>query len=188
MGIASLHKRDSFGLEELGLLEDTPFRPIDTIVDLCTGAVGAAKATFIVFDTATGSLFLRSSCGLPQIRSGPIGAASRLSASALVASELSPVSIESFSKHHELENAMERTRFGVDSYLGAPVFGPVGEVLGVLATMSDTKREWTKSERGLLSDFAYLLSEQVMLRAALTTVKLMAKERSGTGPIRGPIN
>lgn len=189
MGIESLHPRETFGLEELGLLDNTPFRPIDTTVRLCVEATGADIAAFIVFDDVSASKFLRSCAGPASIQQGYLQSRPEApSASNMVREEMTTLAVEEFEKWPSLRCASERTEFGAAAYLGAPVFGPVGEVLGVVCAMQKEPRRWTAQDRRLMCDHAYILAEQVMLRAALATVKLMARETSMVQILRQGVN
>ena len=183
MGIESLHPRLTFGIEDLGLLDAAPSRPVDTIVGLCADAVRPAAVAFFVFDDVSASLVVRSASGSGGVRPGMLSV-HRGAASAIVREELAPLPISDLGQHPDTMLAAERRQFGAVGYLGAPVFGPAGEAIGVLAAMTMFEHAWSRRERDLVQEYAFLLSEQIMLKAALQTVKLMARERATYGAPR----
>ena len=73
MGVESLHSRQTFGLEELGLLDTSPLKTLDTIVDLCAEAVHVPIVAFMIFDETSASLIVRSIVGDVSLRAGPAG-------------------------------------------------------------------------------------------------------------------
>lgn len=184
MGIESLQPKSTFGLEELGLLDTTPLKSIDTIVNFCADATNVRVSAFMVFDDKQASLVVRSAANRSGLSKGVIPTEGVMSASSIVRERLSPVSFSNLAAGFDTADALERRKFGASAYLGAPVFGPLGEVVGVLATLTPDERTWTKDERERVKGYAFLLSEQIMLRAALETVKLMARERDMGGPHR----
>ena len=178
MGIESLRPRKTFGLEDLGLLDTTPLRPIDTIVRLFAGTIQVSTVSFIVFDDRSSSVVIRSVHSNVDQRTGQVSRGNSTSLIDLVRDEASPISIGNLSTRDELQYAVERKRYGAVGYLGAPVFGPTGEVAGVLSAMTSVPHRWTRQDQQLTQDHAFLLSEQIMLRAALQTVRLMSRERA----------
>lgn len=182
MGIESPHSRPTFGLEELGLLDTHPSKSFDVIVDLCGQAVGVPIVAFIVFDDATASLVIRSAIRDSNIRTGPLKGQIADSVSALVREDQGLVSIDDLSARDDTKNAIERRVMGATGFIGAPVRGPADEIVGVLAAMSPTATSWTEKNWQLVRGYAYLMSEQVMLKAALQTVRLMASERQDQPP------
>lgn len=158
-----------------------PHKPIDTIVGLCASAVGAPDATvvtFLVFDDNASALFVRSIDGDTPVRPGAVPGNSEDSVSSSIRDTSGPVAISNLALGLDRLNTVERQVFEATAYLGAPVRGPVGEILGVLCAMRTHEHYWTRHQRRVICDFAFLLSEQILLRAALETVKLMARERN----------
>ncbi|MFC5067578.1 sensor histidine kinase [Flaviflagellibacter deserti] len=50
---------------------------------------------------------------------------------------------------------------GVRAYLGLPLRGPGGHVLGSLCAIDDTPREWSDEDRQILADFVALVETQI---------------------------
>lgn len=185
MGIESLQKRRTFGLEELGLLDTTPLKTLDMIASLCAEALAAPMVAFMVFDDPSGRLFLRSVVGDTEARPGALSLSAAQSASALARNEMSVVSISDLAMRQDTRHVPERRTFGATGFLAAPVQGPIGDVVAVLAAMTPEEHHWSRHDRKLISDFAFLAQEQIMLRAALHTVKLMGRERDSLGAMTG---
>lgn len=181
MGVESLHSRQTFGIEELGLLDTSPLKTLDTIIDLCAEAVRAQIVAFMIFDDNSASLIVRSIVGDVSVRPGPAGVQIGRAACGLVRTEAGPVCISNLGAHANTAQAFERTRIGATGLLAAPVHGPLGETIGALVAMTPTEHYWTSHQRRLIGNYALLLTEQIMFRAALQTVKLMAKERAEMG-------
>lgn len=182
MGIESLQKRPTYGLEELGLLDTAPAKAIDTVVSLCAETVKAPVVAFLVFDDNSASLLIRSITGHPHVRNGPMGP-SEASVARLVREESGPVAIANLADRPETSTAVECGKLNAVAAMGAPVLGPGGEIIGVLEALTHCEQTWSDEERRLVSTCAYLLSEQIMFRAALETVKLMARERMALGSL-----
>lgn len=178
MGIESLRSRQTFGLEELGLLDTTPVKAIDTATRLFSNAIQAPTVAFFVFDDRSSSLVIRSVISNVDQRTGWLGGGNATSLCSMVRDEVCPISIDDTSTRSDVQYAIERKRYGAVGYLGAPVIGPHSEVVGVLAAMTSTPRPWTRLDHSIAQDHAFIMSEQVMLRAALETLKLMARERA----------
>lgn len=53
---------------------------------------------------------------------------------------------------------------GVIAYLGAPIFGPLGEALGSLCVLDRVPRDWTENQRRALSDLADCVTDYIELR------------------------
>lgn len=184
MGIESLQQRQTFGIEEMGLLETEPLKTADLIVSLCADALQASLVALLVFDDRTETLFLRSAGGDTDAVRGTLDAPASESACALVRNEAAVLSITDLSLRSDTRHAAERESFGATGFLAAPVYGPAGDIVAVLAAMTPNETYWTRHQRKLISDYAYLASEHVLLRAALHTIKLMGAERDALGAFK----
>lgn len=181
MGMEPLKKPQKFGLEELGLLSDLPLESFDIVVDLCAEAVAAQTVAFTVFDVVAGSVVIRSIVGHASVRLGPVDMPANDTLAWLVREKSAPISFSNLDLRCDTHRSMERTRLDARAYLGAPVFGPDGKIVGVLAAMTRGEHYWTLRQKSVVGSFASLMSDQIMLRAALQTVKLIANERAAVG-------
>lgn len=181
MGIESLQKRQTFGLEELGLFDSTPTKALDIIVGLAAEALDAAEVALLVFDDRSGSLYLRSVVGETSASPGVLCLSDHDSAATLARDDGCVISISDLGMRQDTRNAMERRIFGASGFLAAPIHGPVGDTVAILAAMTPRERHWTRHQRRLIAEYAFLAHQQIMLRAALHTVRLMGQERDTLG-------
>ena len=177
LGIESLQRQKTFGIEELGLLDSDPVRSLDTIVALCAEAMRVPVVALFVFDDRAGALAVRSLVGETGIRPGSLNVPTFQTATSISRGKSGLFAVSNLASRKDTRDAAERQKFGATGYLGAPINGPAGDVVGVLAAMTMTEHQWTRRERRLITSYAYLAYEQIMLRAALNTVKLMAEEQ-----------
>lgn len=185
MGVESFQQRKSFGLEELGLLDTTPLRSLDIITTLCAEALRTPIVALFVFDDAAGTLVTRSVTGMGRILPGSLNLPAARTATSLAREAADVLCIRNFALREDTREASERQAFGATGYLGAPVRGPGDDIVGILAAMTLGEHAWALHEKKLLKSFAYLAHEQILLRAALHTVKLMAEEREAVGDLVG---
>ena len=183
MGIESLQARNTFGIEDLGLLDRSPLKSVDTIVDLCAQSLRTPLVALMIFDDKSASLMIRSIIGNSTAQSNLLNFPVAMSASGMVREESGLVSISDLGLRSDTLDAAERRKLGATGFLGAPVFGPAGEVVGVLTAMTVTEHHWTNHERNVIASYAFLMSDQVLMRAALLTVKLMAQERDSLNAV-----
>ena len=177
MGMKSRTTHHRYGMDDLGLLDPSPVESIDLIVKLCREVVLATTVAFLVFDDDRAGLVIESIKGDNGLRTGEVGVSADQSASWLVRNEAQTVEIDDLAFRDETLDSVERRLLGARGFIGAPVRGPIDETVGVLAAMTSTPRRWNAHEKELLGNFARLLSEQILLRAAFQTIKAMAKER-----------
>ena len=152
---------------------------IDSAVTLalCAEAMRVPVVALFVFDDRAGALAVRSLVGETGIRPGSLNVPTFQTATSISRGKSGLFAVSNLASRKDTRDAAERQKFGATGYLGAPINGPAGDVVGVLAAMTMTEHQWTRRERRLITSYAYLAYEQIMLRAALNTVKLMAEEQ-----------
>ena len=176
MGLEKQSQKRQFSQKDLGILDGPPSRGIRTIVELCALATRARSTALFIFDDAASELFLSASDGLARTGNTPVGLP-------LTGSVASHVRLENqITRINELgeapfDTSVEYARFGIRAYMGAIVRGPADEALGILAVMHQTPHFWTFHEAKMLEDMAYLLSQQILLKASFETLRLMSAER-----------
>jgi len=177
MGLQKFHDQQHYELADIGVLDGPPIKAFDHITALAAASLVARSVAFFVADESTQSLIVRSSSALPSISDRPLNLPLPQSLTRLVRAENRAVEIGGPSGEVPVENAVELGRFLMESFLGVPVLGPAGEPIGALAAMYPGQHAWTREQRERLELFAYLLHQQILLRAALETLRLMAQER-----------
>lgn len=176
MGVQKEKSRQSFGPQDLGILDRPSPRGLRALVELCAVSVQAPIAALFIFDETASELFLNNSVGLPLDAYGESGLPLTGSVAAHVRNESRVVRISDLRKP-PFDTSAEYLRFGTRAYIGGVVKGPADEPIGVLAAMHPTACDWTFHQAKLVGDMAYLLSQQIMLKASFETLRLMSAER-----------
>lgn len=176
MGLEKQTSRRRFHLQDLGVLEGPPPRAIRSLVELCSVAVHAQAAALFVFDDTASELFLNASVGLNRETPGLVGLPLTGSVASFIRSENRLTRLGDLQKP-PFDTSVEHLRFGIQSYLGAIVRGPADEPVGVLAAMQKTPHVWSFQNAKLVEDMAYLMSQQIMLKASFATLRIMSAER-----------
>ena len=175
--IKSIEDRRRFGIHELGLLENSADRSFDIVLQYSARLLGVGKIAFMVFNDERDWLVSKASVGLGQIQKSAIGLAIAGSLASEIRFEGTSLVVEDIYERPHLSDCVEKRIVGIASYIGSPVHGPAGVIVGVLAAMSDTPRQWTRSDRKTMEDSAYLLSQRIMLKASFETLRLVSAER-----------
>ena len=135
--------------------------------------------TLCIFDDAASALLVRTSHGLDGDHSSPNGIPLTGSVAAFARASGRTTRICDLAEAPH-DTSVEYMRFGAQSYLGSIVQGPADEPIGVLGAMHPQPHVWTYREARLVEDMAYLLSQQIMLKASFATLRIMSEERKNT--------
>lgn len=176
MGLEKDKTRRQYGPQDLGIHDSPPSRGTRTVVELCTVTLKAPVAAFFVFDDTASELFLNASAGLESGICDRRGLPLTGSVASYVRSEAKCVRINDLGAL-PFETSVEHLRFGARGYLGDVVRGPADEPIGVLSAMRLKPSDWTHQDTRLIGELAYLLSQQIMLKASFATLKIMSSER-----------
>ncbi|WP_156883566.1 GAF domain-containing protein [Salipiger mucosus] len=163
-----------FTLNDLGLFDRGPDAVFDNIVDLVHQTVLAPIALVSVIDDKNERQVFKASRGLcrehPEVCSTPLS----LSLCNEVRLRSGPLVIPDLSRDPEFRDHPARHEMGVSAYLGAPLKGPADDMIGAVCAIDTTPRIWSERDRKCIEKLADLGSQQVLLRAALQTLKLIA--------------
>lgn len=165
----------SFGLRDLGVLDGPPEKGFDVVVRLVASALNAPMVALMMFDDECASIFLRASFGLSKHINPLIGFPVSGSIASVIRAENRSLLINDL-EHSEVTHSVEVIFFSAASCLGTPVHGCAGEPIGVLTVMQKSPRAWTNAQAESLEDFAYLTSQQIMLKASFETLRLMKRQ------------
>ena len=179
MGLEKESRKRQFGPQDLGILDGQPPKGIRKIVELCSVAVRSPCSGLFVFNDYAGELFLSTSEGIKYETSNLIGLPLTGSIASFVRSENRLTRINDL-REPPHDTSVEFLRFGIRAYLGAVVRGPLDEPIGILAAMHKSAHYWTFREAKIVEDMAYLLSQQVMLKASFETLRIISDERKST--------
>lgn len=172
MGLKKQKVGRQFGLDELGILDGPTLRGAETVVKMAETVLQVRRTAFLVFDDLSASISVRI-CSALQYVSRNMPATGSLCSQ--IRSERQTLAFKDTCWDGTL--TPERRNLGAVSFLGAPVFGPTCEPVGVLAAIELSQRSWTRAECRKLDDLAHLISQEIMLRASVETLRIMSEER-----------
>ncbi len=175
MGIEKIGTGFQFGLNELGVLHGPPLRGATTIVNALADLFEVHYGAFLVYDDTAGCVRVRIS----SRKSQAVGEAP-LSASLCDWIRTEDATLAVASTLEETPEAPELKFFGAGAFLGAPVYGPAQEPIGVLAAIHPSPRDWSAKATRQIGDFAHLISQEIMLLASFETLRIMSIERTST--------
>ena len=162
-----------FDLRDLGVLDGPPPRGALTIVDTVGSVLSVPIAAFLTFDDEKSCVSVRASTSIR--RTGEYYSSTNSIASQ---TRLENATQSVNNMRAEASDAPESESLGAAALLAAPVYGPSQEAVGVLAAVRDTPHYWSKGESRILEDLAHLISQEILLRASIQTLKIMSSERS----------
>lgn len=175
LGQHPIGARTTFGLNDLGVLDGPPIEGFTTVVDTTAQVQHADSAAFLVFDDDSSSAVFRAAAGAQP--GG--GSARQIPLSDSVASEVRSegrtLVFADISK--EMPESREGAAIKAAGFIASPVFGPAGEIIGALEAMCRKPVFWTDAQIKQQERMARLLSDLVMLRASMETLRLIANER-----------
>lgn len=164
---------ENFELEDLQLIDGPPMRGAQTVVCAARSVLGVAGTAFVAFDETASEAVIRESSGHLSFHSGyPISG----SVASEVRTTLTTVRISDLTERKP--SAPEWTASGAMAFMASPVLAPDGRAAGMLTALDLSPRLWTIREVKQIEDLAYLISQEVILRASFATLGIMARERS----------
>lgn len=179
-----LQRQITYDLEDLGMFETGPDRDFEAVAAAAAGVTGG-MGVLTMIDPIARSVVIKSTKGcdrrIPKNRTVE-----------LMSSVTSQIVETSEPKEGEVRtSANDCSEFseikGV-SYLGMPICDPVGAPVGAIFTLAPIGRTWSAQDRAQLQNVAYLGSQQILLRASLATIRLMAKDMKAGGARSHAIN
>ena len=177
MGHEAKALKRSFDLHDIGVLQDTPLRGSETILDIQDRLLSPASSALYFFDDLCSEVYIR------RLAEG-VRSQMRVSQGETVADlarqNAGPACITNLIE--AMPHSREVLDYGVTSFIGAPVLGPDSSPIGILGAMSCTPRRWTLMNRKVQEDLAHLVSQEIMLRASFATLRIINQER------RSPLN
>lgn len=170
MGFEKRSGTRTYDLGALGLLEGPSLKAASIVTEKTWESLPAASVAFFVFDDETGEIVVHAAA-----RRLKTGMRFPLHSSALWALHGSARKARLFNLADADPTPAEFVEFGLPYMLAAPVFGPDNMAIGALAAFDVEAGRWSRNDHTHLEDMAYLVTQEVMLRASLATLHLMAK-------------
>ena len=175
MGLEKQKARHAFGLQDLGLVEGPILRGAGTVLTLLNEVVAASASCLLIFDDMSGTLVAR-------MCHGHLFSRSKLPLSNSVASMIREDNntYATSDLARDFPGSVEAEHFDARAFMATPVYGPETEPLGVLAAINYGQHDWSRLEQDKLDSLAHLVSQEIVLRASLETLRIMSKERLRT--------
>ena len=149
-------------LAETGLVGTDPEAEFDGLTSLTTRATGAPISLVALIDSDRS--FFKSATGLPQMPPGRSVSLAQSMCQHVVASG-QPLVVDDARRHPVLSENGAVTDLGAGAYLGVPVRGPAGHVLGTLCAVDVEARAWSPDDVATLVAAAAAAQGEIALRA-----------------------
>ncbi|NNU79835.1 GAF domain-containing protein [Halovulum dunhuangense] len=160
-------------------MEPQPEPEFDALVELARSALGCEMAALSFIDDEGQRQVFKAQAGLPAQLSDERQTSLALSYCVHARDADSILEITDARRSNQFEMHPALTELGFVAYLGCPVHGPARDPVGVICVISRTPRIWSARDRENIARLARLTSTQILLRAAMSTVKILAKAREG---------
>lgn len=163
-------------LAKTALLDSPPEPYFDRVTRLVCKLVGTQTALLsLVSDDRQ---FFKSACGF----SGPAAEARETPLShsfcKYVVASGEPFAITDARRVVELSDHGAVVDLGVVSYLGVPVRGPDGQVLGSLCALNGEAKNWTDEDLATMQDLAAILEDDIALRGQAQVSRQLAEDNA----------
>lgn len=162
-----------YDLDRLGLLDLPPLKAATIVTETAFDILHPTAAAFVVFDEGTGEAVLQA-----VSRRFKAGTRYALHSSALSDIRENGETFSATDLANDAPGAPEYAMLRMGSVLAAPVLGPDQYPIGALTVFDHRARIWPQMDHARLENLAYLITQEVILRASFATLELMAVERS----------
>lgn len=165
---------ERYDLRRLGLYDLPPMKAASIVTETVFDCLHPTCASFIVFDDLSNE-------GIFQAVARRLKAGTRfpLHRAAIAPIRDGAKTFQISDLLNDAPQAIEHTEFGLGSFLAAPVAGPDGQPIGALAVFDTAARNWPKMDYQRIENLAYLITQEVILRASFATLELMSGDRGG---------
>ncbi|MBE3636616.1 sensor histidine kinase [Mangrovicoccus algicola] len=161
-------------LDRTALLDTLPEEAFDRAVRLATEVLRVPVGLLSLVDDRR--QFFKAQIGLPDPvackRETPL---SHSFCQYVVTSDR-PLAVEDARNHPLLETNGAVADLNVVAYLGLPVHGPDGQVLGSFCAIDDRPRNWTERELKVLEDICAIVESEIRLRQEVAQRQLLVGE------------
>ncbi len=169
----------NFDMRDIGVLEGPPLKSALTIVHTVVALLNVPVAAFLLFDDDKSRVSVRAStsilcAGKSFSSSGSIANRTRTENTTQQVSNM----------QNEEHQAPEATKLGAAAMITAPVYGPGREPVGALAAIHKMPRRWKYDEIKKLEEQAHLISQEILLRASIQTLRIISSENKTDGALK----
>lgn len=176
MGLEKHRVVQQFGLREIGVLDGPPLRGAEVVVNSAAELLNVPAVVVLIFDDVSSTLECRAASSL-DYKTLSFPTSGSLCSSAR--SENATIAITN--ARIEAPSAPEPDKLKGQSVIACPIYGPDTEAIGVLMAVRSDPHVWSIDERKTAEDMAYLVSQEVILRASFETLRIMSSERGVLG-------
>lgn len=180
MRSSGFRAKDGFGLRDIGVMDGPDDPAFDNIVSMAARSLGTPLAMLAIADVEGDVVRVRSCFGFDAVtrHSEGVPLGPTLTAEVMMTGEC--LSIPDTRLNPRTARHRYMAALGTRSVLMAPVTCPAEQVIGSLAVMDRLPRIWTASEKEILAGCAFMCTQSILLRAALKTLSVVAREGGRT--------
>ncbi|WP_138468291.1 HWE histidine kinase domain-containing protein [Poseidonocella sp. HB161398] len=161
-------------LERSALLDTLPEEAFDRAVRLATSVIGAPVGLLSLVDSER--QFFKAQTGLPEAVACNRGTPLSQSFCQYVVTSGRPLSVSDARIHPLLSKNGAVSGLGVVAYMGVPIRGPDGQVLGSFCGIDSQPRQWGARELAVLEDLGAIIESEIRLRQEISTRQLLVGE------------
>lgn len=161
-------------LKKTGLMDSPADPSFDRITNLVRRFLGVDVALISLVDAER--QFFKSESGLPPPLRDARGTPLSHSFCQHVVTSEAPFIVGDAANHPTVCTNLAVRDLNVAAYLGVPIRGPNGDVLGALCAIRTKTSEWSDGDLAELSDFAGIVEDQIALREFARGAGRLAKE------------
>jgi GAF domain-containing protein len=163
-------------LRQSDLMDTAPEIEFDRVTRVASRLLNTKVALLSLVDAER--QFFKSALGLPE----PWAAARQTPLSHSFCKHVvmtgQPLAIQDARNDALVAHNLAVSDLGVIAYLGVPVRGPDGQVLGSFCAVSSTSRAWSTEDLALMQDLAGIVENEIKLREVARSANESAKENS----------
>lgn len=150
-------------LDQFFLL-DTPREKIfDRFAELACRAVGAETGLITLIDSDSDRQFFKASFGLgpplSERRETPLDYSFCVHVVAMAA----PLQIDEAFNHPLVRNNPSVLEYGIQAYIGVPIFCPAGTAVGAVCALSTRARLWMREDHDIMNLIGRMVDREIML-------------------------
>ena len=164
----------SYDFEDLGLLSGPPDPSFVSGSRLAAELLGVEYGKVTLLDAVANRVRIRASFGFEPDELGLDWKQTDLPLCRKIMADQSVIGIGEANDMGKAPKSPFLQALGGRSYLGAPIYDPVGTPVGTLCVIGRAPRIWSGRQKEQVSELAGLLSQAITLKAALATIRLLS--------------
>ena len=154
-------------LQDIGLVDSDPEPAFDTIADLVVSLLEAPTALVSIVEPEKDRQYFKSLRGLTEPWASRRQTPLTHSFCKHVRELGEPLLVSDAVNDARVRDNLGVAELGIAAYLGVPIHGPDRRPIGALCVIDNKPRDWSADDVETLSKLGELVSDEVMMRAAL---------------------